>query len=173
MDHSVHNKIVSFIWSIADDCLRDVFVRGKYRDVILPMFVLRRLDCLLEPSKEAVLEEVTVTATPVQVLTTVQLDAVLGSGFGIFNGTAVQWAVLRFTPARAQYVSKQVWHPEQKALWLDDGSYELQVPFTDTRELINEIMWHGPNVKVVGPQSLVSAVCVDLTAALDCYHQAS
>lgn len=58
MDHSVHNKIVSFIWSIADDCLRDVFVRGKYRDVILPMFVLLRLDCLLEPSKEAVLEEV-------------------------------------------------------------------------------------------------------------------
>lgn len=58
MDHSVHNKIVSFIWSIADDCLRDVFVRGKYRDVILPMFVLRRLDCLLEPKKEAVLDEV-------------------------------------------------------------------------------------------------------------------
>ncbi|MDQ8198192.1 class I SAM-dependent DNA methyltransferase [Pelagicoccus enzymogenes] len=58
MDHSSHNKIVSFIWSIADDCLRDVYVRGKYRDVILPMFVLRRLDCLLEPKKEAVLEEV-------------------------------------------------------------------------------------------------------------------
>ena len=58
MDHSTHNKIVSFIWSIADDCLRDVFVRGKYRDVILPMFVLRRIDCLLEDSKEAVLAEV-------------------------------------------------------------------------------------------------------------------
>jgi type I restriction enzyme M protein len=58
MDHSAHNKIVSFIWSIADDCLRDVFVRGKYRDVILPMFVLRRLDCLLEPTKAAVLEEI-------------------------------------------------------------------------------------------------------------------
>lgn len=58
MDHSAHNKIVSFIWSIADDCLRDVYVRGKYRDVILPMFVLRRLDCLLEPSKDAVMEEV-------------------------------------------------------------------------------------------------------------------
>ena len=57
MDHSAHNKIVSFIWSIADDCLRDVYVRGKYRDVILPMFVLRRLDCLLEPSKEAVMVE--------------------------------------------------------------------------------------------------------------------
>ena len=58
MNHTVHNKLVSFIWSIADDCLRDVYVRGKYRDVILPMVVLRRLDTLLEPSKEKVLEEV-------------------------------------------------------------------------------------------------------------------
>jgi type I restriction enzyme M protein len=59
MNQSVHNKLVSFIWSIADDCLRDVYVRGKYRDVILPMVVLRRLDALLEPTKEAVLEELT------------------------------------------------------------------------------------------------------------------
>ena len=44
MNTAAHNKIVSFIWSIADDCLRDVYVRGKYRDVILTMFVLRRLD---------------------------------------------------------------------------------------------------------------------------------
>lgn len=57
MNQSVHNKLVSFIWSIADDCLRDVYVRGKYRDVILPMVVLRRLDALLEPTKEAVMEE--------------------------------------------------------------------------------------------------------------------
>ncbi len=58
MNHAVHNKLVSFIWSIADDCLRDVYVRGKYRDVILPMVVLRRLDSLLEPTKDKVLEEV-------------------------------------------------------------------------------------------------------------------
>ncbi|MEA1968110.1 MAG: type I restriction-modification system subunit M N-terminal domain-containing protein, partial [Thermodesulfobacteriota bacterium] len=57
MNIAVHNKLVSFIWSIADDCLRDVYVRGKYRDVILPMVVLRRLDALLIPTKEAVLEE--------------------------------------------------------------------------------------------------------------------
>ena len=57
MNKSSHNKLVSFIWSIADDCLRDVYVRGKYRDVILPMIVLRRLDALLEPTKNAVLEE--------------------------------------------------------------------------------------------------------------------
>jgi len=57
VNHAVHNKLVSFIWSIADDCLRDVYVRGKYRDVILPMVVLRRLDALLEPSKTKVMEE--------------------------------------------------------------------------------------------------------------------
>lgn len=57
MTHTAHNRLISFIWSIADDCLRDVYVRGKYRDVILPMVVLRRLDALLEPTKDAVMEE--------------------------------------------------------------------------------------------------------------------
>ena len=52
-----HSQIVSLIWNIADDVLRDVFLRGQYRDVILPMVVLRRLDVLLEPTKEAVEEE--------------------------------------------------------------------------------------------------------------------
>jgi type I restriction enzyme M protein len=56
MDQAVHNKLVSFIWNIADDVLRDVFVRGKYRDVILTMCVLRRLDAVLEPTKQAVLD---------------------------------------------------------------------------------------------------------------------
>ncbi|WP_419604930.1 type I restriction-modification system subunit M [Thiolapillus sp.] len=55
MNHVIHNSIVNFIWGIADDVLRDVYVRGKYRDVILPMTVIRRLDALLEPRKEAVL----------------------------------------------------------------------------------------------------------------------
>lgn len=63
MNHSVHNKLISFIWSIADDCLRDVYVRGKYRDVILPMVVLRRIDTLLEPTKQAVLTEYHVQKT--------------------------------------------------------------------------------------------------------------
>ena len=56
MDNQVHNAIVNFIWGIADDCLRDIYVRGKYRDVILPMTVIRRLDAMLEDTKPAVLE---------------------------------------------------------------------------------------------------------------------
>src|SRR5437773_5186289 len=50
------NWIAGFIWNIADDVLRDVYVRGKYRDVIIPMTVIRRLDAVLEPSKDAVLK---------------------------------------------------------------------------------------------------------------------
>lgn len=56
MDAQLHTQIVNFIWSIADDVLRDVCVRGKYRNVILPMTVIRRLDALLEDSKDAVLK---------------------------------------------------------------------------------------------------------------------
>ena len=55
MNAHQHNQIVNFIWNIADDCLRDVYTRGKYRDVILPMTVIRRLDAVLEDSKDAVL----------------------------------------------------------------------------------------------------------------------
>jgi type I restriction enzyme M protein len=51
-----YSGIVSFIWGVADDVLRDLYVRGKYRDVILPMTVIRRLDSVLEPTKQAVLD---------------------------------------------------------------------------------------------------------------------
>ena len=85
MNHATHNKLVSFIWSIADDCLRDVYVRGKYRDVILPMVVLRRLDTLLEPTKEKVLEEV--KFQQVEMKATELDDAPLkeASGYVFFN----------------------------------------------------------------------------------------
>jgi hypothetical protein len=56
MDQATHNKIVSFIWGIADDVLRDLFKRGKYPDVILPMCVVRRMDAVLEPTKKKVLD---------------------------------------------------------------------------------------------------------------------
>ena len=56
MEASQLSWISNYIWGIADDVLRDLYVRGKYRDVILPMTVLRRLDALLEPTKQAVLK---------------------------------------------------------------------------------------------------------------------
>ena len=51
-----YNKLISFIWSVADDCLRDVYVRGKYRDVIVPMTIIRRFDAIIEPHKSKILE---------------------------------------------------------------------------------------------------------------------
>ena len=56
MSSSDLHWIANYIWGIADDVLRDLYVRGKYRDVILPMTVLRRLDAVLEDSKQAVLD---------------------------------------------------------------------------------------------------------------------
>src|SRR5712691_9145177 len=56
MNENNLNWIINFIWGIADDVLRDVYVRGKYRDVILPMTVIRRLDAVLEPTKQPVLD---------------------------------------------------------------------------------------------------------------------
>ncbi len=85
MDAALQNRIVSFIWSIADDCLRDVYVRGKYRDVILPMFVLRRLDCLLEDTKANVLEEVRFQREEAK-FTTLDADALkAASGYVFYN----------------------------------------------------------------------------------------
>ncbi|MEM6590895.1 MAG: class I SAM-dependent DNA methyltransferase, partial [Cyanobacteria bacterium P01_C01_bin.73] len=85
MDAALQNRIVSFIWSIADDCLRDVYVRGKYRDVILPMFVLRRLDCLLEGTKAEVLEEVRFQREEAK-FTTLDSDALkVASGYVFYN----------------------------------------------------------------------------------------
>ena len=56
MEQSQLNWIAGYIWGIADDVLRDLYVRGQYRDVILPMTVLRRLDAVIEPTKQAVLD---------------------------------------------------------------------------------------------------------------------
>ncbi|MFC5435182.1 N-6 DNA methylase [Rhodanobacter umsongensis] len=91
MNQQSHNQLVSFIWRIADDCIRDVYVRGKYRDVILPMVVLRRLDTLLEPSKEAVLEEVRYQKEEMQALDLDDEPLREASGYVFFNTS--QWTL--------------------------------------------------------------------------------
>ena len=56
MNANDFQSMVNFIWSVADDLLRDIYVKGKYRDVILPMTILRRIDVMLEPTKERVIQ---------------------------------------------------------------------------------------------------------------------
>jgi type I restriction-modification system DNA methylase subunit len=91
MDQAQLNWITNFIWGIADDCLRDVFVRGKYRDVILPMTVLRRLDAVLEPTKQAVLD---MKAALDKEKITNQDDALRSaSGEAFYNTSPFAWLV--------------------------------------------------------------------------------
>jgi predicted DNA-binding transcriptional regulator YafY len=82
------------------------------------------------------------------------LDEYLGSGYGIFAGRKVEWASLKFTPKTARWVSAQRWHPDQRHRIESDGSYILELPYADDRELVMEILKHGPDVEVLAPGRL-------------------
>ncbi len=97
------------------------------------------------------------------------LDSVLGAGYGIFSGRKITWAKLRFTPERARWVSLEQWHPRQKARFDKDGSYLLEVPFSDSRKLVMDILKQGAGVEVLGPAALRKDVAAQLQKALDQY----
>ncbi len=86
------------------------------------------------------------------------LDRELGSSYGIFAGPPVATAVLRFTPKRARWVAEESWHPRQQGRWLEDGRYELRLPYSDDRELLMDILKYGPDVEVDAPQTLRETV---------------
>jgi type I restriction enzyme M protein len=104
MNHYAHSKLVSFIWSIADDCLRDVYVRGKYRDVILPMVVLRRLDTLLEPTKAEVLEEVRFQKDEMKATELDDAPLMAASGYVFFNTSKWTLKQLHATTTNSQQI---------------------------------------------------------------------
>ena len=97
------------------------------------------------------------------------LDAHVAGGYGIFTGPPRAIASLRFTPERARWVAAEQWHPEQQATWLPDGGYRLEVPYSDDRELVMDILRHGPDVEVEGPEELRRRVRRLLDAALHNY----
>ena len=98
-----------------------------------------------------------------------ELDAVLAAGYGIFSGPVVGTAVLRFSPHRARWVADELWHPDQASRWLDDGRYELSVPYSDQRELLMDVLKHGEACEVVAPAALRKAAAAALQAALALY----
>lgn len=75
-------------------------------------------------------------------------------GYGIFGGQATEWAKLKFSPQKSRWISREEWHPEQKVNTELDGSFILQIPYSDTRELIADILRHGSEVEVLSPTSL-------------------
>ena len=97
------------------------------------------------------------------------LDETLGAGFGIFSGRQTQTAVLRFSPLRARWVSRETWHSEQDGHFELDGAYMLSVPYSDPRELVMDIMKYGADVEVLAPASLRQLVSEQLAAASAIY----
>lgn len=83
-----------------------------------------------------------------------QVQAQMDAGYGIFAGGTRHWARLRFEPQAAQWASREQWHPEQQGRWLDDGRYELRLPYVDESELAMDLLRQGPEVRVLEPESL-------------------
>jgi len=95
------------------------------------------------------------------VLTT-ELDA----GYGIFSGGITKIAILKFSPFRARWVAREQWHKDQQGTWQADGSYLLEVPYFDDRELMQDILRQGSQVDVLGPEELKIRVKQELQTML-------
>ncbi|GBE11631.1 HTH domain protein [bacterium BMS3Abin12] len=110
------------------------------------------------------IREASDTGRPVRPADDAALDRHLRASFGIFTGEAASWAVLRFTAERARWVADERWHPDQIGQWVG-GVYELQIPYSDPRELLMDILKYGPDVEVLAPEFLRALVAERLRAA--------
>lgn len=98
-----------------------------------------------------------------------KLDAHYASSYGIFSGKPTHTAVLKFSQAIAKWVAEEQWHPQQKGQFGLDGSYELQIPYRDARELMMDILKYGAEVEVLSPAALRNQIQQQLAAAINHY----
>lgn len=100
-----------------------------------------------------------------------EIRKVMQSGYGIFGGHAYEWVKLKFNTERARWVVNEQWHPEQRGTLKPDGSYQLEVPYSDERELIGDILKFGADVEVLSPKSLRSKISQVLHTSAALYSQ--
>jgi predicted DNA-binding transcriptional regulator YafY len=100
-----------------------------------------------------------------------QLEQFLTSSYGIFSGIAQYLAILEFSPSRAKWVADESWHPKQQGQWLENGNYQLSIPFNDSRELIMDILKHGAEVEVMTPEFLRESVIKQIAAMENMYKK--
>lgn len=115
-------------------------------------------------------EDAKVLDQPAVSLDETALKQELDQSYGIFAGSQTRTATLKFSPFRARWVAKEIWHPDQKASLLDDGSYLLEVPYADDRELILDILRQGKEVEVLAPTELRDKLRSELQKAIDLYQ---
>jgi predicted DNA-binding transcriptional regulator YafY len=115
------------------------------------------------------IEQAQVLDKPAKELDPPSLKKNMNGGYGIFGGQATAVAKLQFSAARARWVQFEEWHPEQKGTLAKDGSYTLEVPYSDERELIGDILRFGSEVKVLGPVTLVRQMRKEIEKTLARY----
>jgi predicted DNA-binding transcriptional regulator YafY len=98
-----------------------------------------------------------------------QLNEHFTSAYGIFSGPAEHQAILRFSPTMARWVADELWHSKQQGEWLDDGRYQLSLPFGRSEELIMDLMRYGADVEIVSPDFLRQSVVDAHQRAIDAY----
>lgn len=96
--------------------------------------------------------------TPAKEVDDETLSRVFDASYGIYSGEPTAWAVLCFGPAQAVWEAGAIWHRDQEARYLEDGRYELRIPFSSTNEIIHEILARIPDVEVVSPPELRALV---------------
>jgi len=98
------------------------------------------------------------------------IKVIMQSGYGIFGGEANHWAKLKFNAVRARWVQAEEWHPEQKGTVNTDGTFTLEIPYSDERELLGDILRFGSDVEVLAPKLLRASVISAATQALALYR---
>jgi len=106
---------------------------------------------------------------PAKELDPEHLNRLTQSSYGIFGGAVEAWATLKFSPQRARWVSREQWHPDQKSRHEPDGSFVLEIPYADERELVGDILRFGAEVEVLAPVELRASVLRALHAAVGRY----
>lgn len=97
------------------------------------------------------------------------LDQHLSSSYGIFSGPPKAWATIRFSPDAARWAAEERWHSQQQGHLLPDGSYELRLPYSNSRELLMDVLRYGPDATIIEPISLRSEAKIQLSLALGNY----
>lgn len=115
------------------------------------------------------IKRVEILAEPAKDIDEQYLNNELASGYGIFSGAKTHQAALRFSPRIARWVSRELWHSEQKSEYDKSGYYILHIPYSQDTELIMDILKHGPEVEVLQPPDLRYKVVERIKAMQDLY----
>lgn len=99
-----------------------------------------------------------------------ELNQHLAASYGIFSGPPKAWATLRFSPHAARWVADEHWHSQQQGSFLSDGRYELKVPYSNSKELLMDVLKYGPDAEVIAPLSLREEMKILLQLSIGAYQ---